>query len=62
MNVTMGIIDKCGVSGDATFCVVIFILAIFGQDKICQNHPISHIILRSAGLTSDEVPFPLLNT
>ena len=23
-NVTMGIIDKCGVRGDATLCVVIF--------------------------------------
>ena len=24
VNVTMGIIDKCGVRGDATLCVVIF--------------------------------------
>ena len=24
MKVTMGIIDKCGVRGDATLCVVIF--------------------------------------
>ena len=24
VNVTMGIIDKCGVCGDATLCVVIF--------------------------------------
>ena len=24
VNVTMGIIDKCGVHGDATLCVVIF--------------------------------------
>ena len=27
MKVTMGIIEKCGVRGDATLCVVIFCLA-----------------------------------
>ena len=25
MKVTIGIIDKCGVRGDATLCVVIFV-------------------------------------
>ena len=29
MKVTMGIIDKCGVCGDATLCVVIFIFKIY---------------------------------
>ena len=29
VNVTMGIIDKCGVRGDATLCVVIFSFSTF---------------------------------
>ena len=29
VKVTMGIIDKCGVRGDATLCVVIFQYVIF---------------------------------
>ena len=28
MKVTMGIIDKCGVRGDATLCVVIFVFTL----------------------------------
>ena len=31
MKVTMGIIDKCGVRGDATLCVVIFLI---GESQI----------------------------
>ena len=31
VKVTMGIIDKCGVRGDATLCVVIFVIVIVPQ-------------------------------
>ena len=34
VNVTMGIIDKCGVRGDATLCVVIFSLDFLSSTKI----------------------------
>ena len=33
-KVTMGIIDKCGVRGDATLCVVIFLLRL-EKNKMC---------------------------
>ena len=29
VRVTIGIIDKCGVCGDATLCVVIFFILVF---------------------------------
>ena len=39
MKVTMGIIDKCGVRGDATLCVVIFyfIFILFLVDTLSNN-------------------------
>ena len=33
VNVTMVIIDKCGVCGDATLCVVIFLISIQSLEK-----------------------------
>ena len=33
MKVTVGIIDKCGMRGDATLCVVIFIGILTSSDK-----------------------------
>ena len=41
VKVTMGIIDKCGVRGDATLCVdIFFFFAIFARrivPQICQS-------------------------
>ena len=37
VNVTMGIIDKCGVRGDATLCVVIFVSQT-EMELLCGNN------------------------